>query len=291
MKADPFGASRKRLLGIAYRMLSSRTEAEDVLQDAWLRFNGVRDVQNRERLLTTIVTRLCLDRLKSAQARREAYTGPWLPEPIADTAALSPDAPTELADDLSFALLLTLERLTPAERAAFLLHDVFDMPFSEVALILGKSEAASRQLATRARKSVREARPAYRPPADTHRRLLAAFGMAVSTGDVAALSRLFHEDAVMVADGGGKVLTALNPITGADRIARFFIGTVRKFGSQMPELQIEWAEVNGSPAIVARIDESIAQVLQLAIREYRIAMVYVVRNPDKLAWLRGGTLQ
>tara|TARA_B110001454_G_scaffold215399_1_gene236790 strand:+ start:20 stop:913 length:894 start_codon:yes stop_codon:yes gene_type:complete len=288
MQADPFGPSRGRLLGLAYRMLGSRSEAEDVLQDAWLRFNAVREVDNRDALLTTIVTRLCLDRLKSARVRREAYVGPWLPEPVADTQALAPDAATELADDLSFALLLTLERLKPAERAAFLLHDVFDMPFTQVAATLGRSEPACRQLAARARKAVQAGGPMARPPVEAHQRLLAAFGMAVTSGDVAALTALFHEDAVLLADGGGKVLAARNAITGADRIARFFIGTVRKYGSDMPPLRIELAKINGIPAIVARAGEDIDQMLQVAVRDDRIEAVYVVRNPDKLGWLGSG---
>jgi RNA polymerase sigma-70 factor (ECF subfamily) len=151
VSGDPLSPHRGKLLGLAYRMLGSRADAEDVLQDAYLRFASARDVANAEAFLVTIVTRLCLDRLKSARARREIYVGPWLPEPVLDADTLSPHAATELADDLSFALMLALERLSPAERAAFLLHDVFDAPFAEIASALGKSEAACRQLAARAR--------------------------------------------------------------------------------------------------------------------------------------------
>ncbi|MGA7803333.1 sigma-70 family RNA polymerase sigma factor, partial [Bradyrhizobium sp.] len=158
--ADPLALHRGRLLGLAYRMLGSRSDAEDVVQDAYLRFAGARDVQNTEAFLVTIVTRLCLDRLKSARAQREVYVGPWLPEPVFDASGLSAEAATELADDLSFALLLALDRLSPLERAAFLLHDVFDRPFAEVAAMLDRSEAACRQLAARARRGVREERPA-----------------------------------------------------------------------------------------------------------------------------------
>lgn len=289
MTTDPFGPGRKRLLGLAYRMLGSRAEAEDVLQDAWLRFNAVREVENRDALLTTIVTRLCLDRMKSAQARREIYVGPWLPEPVTDTDALSPDAATELADDLSFALLLTLERLKPAERAAFLLHDVFDLPFTQVSATLGRSEAACRQLASRARKAVCAGRPQRLQSAlssgEAHQRLLAAFGVATASGDVEALTRLLHDDAVLLADGGGKVTTALNPIRGAERIARFFIGTARKFGPAVPDLRIEFGSVNGAPAILAWSGGKIEQIMMLALEGERIAAVYVVRNPDKLAHL------
>src|SRR5579864_2936139 len=156
---DPIAPYRRRLLGLAYRMLGSRSDAEDVVQDAYLRFADAHDIHNPEAFLVTVVTRLCLDRLKSARAQREIYVGPWLPEPVFDAEGLSPDAATELADDLSFALLLALDRLSPLERAAFLLHDVFDMPFSEVAGMIDRTEPACRQLAARARRAVRDARP------------------------------------------------------------------------------------------------------------------------------------
>src|SRR6266513_4494025 len=164
---DPLAPHRGRLLGLAYRMLGSRSDAEDVVQDAYLRFAAAQDVHNAEAFLVTVVTRLCLDRLKSAKAQREIYVGPWLPEPVFDADGLSADAATELADDLSIALLLTLDRLSPLERAAFLLHDVFDFSFSEVAKALERTEAACRQLAARARAHVRATRPrgATTPPA------------------------------------------------------------------------------------------------------------------------------
>lgn len=282
METDPFGPSRKRLLGLAYRMLGDRTEAEDVLQDAWLRFNAARDIDNRDAMLTTIVTRLCLDRLKSARARREDYVGPWLPEPVDDTGALSPDAATELADELSFALLLTLERLSPAERAAFLLHDVFDIPFAEVAIVLGRQETACRQLAARGRKAVQRQRPALSAPQHAHRRLLSAFGMAIASGDIAALTTLLRDDAVLIADGGGKVTTALNPIRGADRIARFFAGIIRKFGKLTAQFSAEVTAINGRPGIVTRVGGRVDQVLMIDTDSVSITAVYVVRNPDKL---------
>ncbi|HEX7877592.1 MAG TPA: RNA polymerase sigma factor SigJ [Sphingobium sp.] len=282
MTDDPFGTSRKRLLGLAYRMLGSRAEAEDVLQDAWLRFDAVRNVDNRDALLTTIVTRLCLDRLKSARSRREAYVGPWLPEPIVDAEALAPDAATELADDLSFALLLTLERLSPAERAAFLLHDVFDMPFAQVSAVLERNEATCRQLAARARGAVRRERSGKRPSEEAHIRLMTAFGVAVASGDVDALSHLLHEDAVLISDGGGQVMTARNPIRGADRIARFFAGVARKFSSRIPGLRGELAPINGTPSVVTWYAEQVVQVLALDSDGEKITAVYVVSNPEKL---------
>ena len=225
---DPLAPHRGRLLGLAYRMLGSRSDAEDVVQDAYLRFAGAQDVHNAEAFLVTVVTRLCLDRLKSARAQREVYVGPWLPEPVFDAEGLSADAATELADDLSFALLLALDRLSPMERAAFLLHDVFDTPFSEIAAMLDRTEAACRQLATRARRAVRDERPAPAATPDNHARLLQAFGEAVASGDVARLAELLREDAVAITDGGGRKTAARNPIQGADKIARFFIGLAAK---------------------------------------------------------------
>src|SRR5262245_37208318 len=170
--ADPLAPYRGRLTGLAYRMLGSRSDAEDVVQDAYLRFVGAHDVRNAEAFLVTIVTRLCLDRLKSAKAQREVYVGQWLPEPVFDADGLAADAATELADDLSFALMLALDRLSPLERAAFLLHDVFDRPFSEIATMLHRSEAACRQLAARGRRSVRDERAAPAAPPENHARLL-----------------------------------------------------------------------------------------------------------------------
>src|SRR3569623_3024316 len=157
---DPLAPHRGRLLGLAYRMLGSRSDAEDVVQDAYLRYVDAHDVRNTEAFLVTVATRLCLDRLKSARAQREIYVGPWLPEPVFDAEGLSAHAATELADDLSFALMLALDRLSPLERAAFLLHDVFDTPFAEIAAMLDRSEDACRQLASRARRAVRDDRPA-----------------------------------------------------------------------------------------------------------------------------------
>jgi len=206
---DPLAPHRGRLLGLAYRMLGSRSDAEDVVQDAYLRFAGAKDVHNREAFLVTIVTRLCLDRLKSAKARRELYVGPWLPEPVFDADGLSAEAATELADDLSFALMLALDRLSPLERAAFLLHDVFDRPFSEIAGMLDRSEAACRQLAARARRGVRDERPAPSAPPENHARLLDAFGEAVASGDVSRLASLLREDAIAISDGGGRKAAAL----------------------------------------------------------------------------------
>jgi RNA polymerase sigma-70 factor, ECF subfamily len=268
------------LLGLAYRMLGSRSDAEDIVQDAYLRFAGAQDVRHPEAFLVTVVTRLCLDRLKSARAQREIYVGPWLPEPVLDAEGLSPDAATELADDLSFALLLALDRLSPLERAAFLLHDVFDLQFSEVARMIDRTEAACRQLATRARRAVRDARPAPSATPDSHARLLSAFSEAVASGDVSRLAGLLREDAIAMTDGGGRKSAALNPIRGADKIARFFISLAAKNAGR--NIRIEPAMINGTVGALLYQDGEIDHSLSMAIDGERIAAIYIVRNPDKL---------
>ena len=280
---DPLAPHRGRLLGLAYRMLGSRSDAEDVVQDAYLRFAGAQDVHNPEAFLVTVVTRLCLDRLKSAKAQREVYVGPWLPEPVFDAESLSPDAATELADDLSFALLLALDRLSPMERAAFLLHDVFDTPFSEVAAMLDRTEAACRQLASRARRAVRDERPAPTATPDSHARLLQAFSDAVASGNVRQLAELLREDAVAITDGGGRKFAARNPIVGADKVARFFIGLAGKIAGQ--DVRIQPAVINGAVGALLYLDGELDHTMSMAIDGEKIAAIYIVRNPDKLRHL------
>jgi RNA polymerase sigma-70 factor (ECF subfamily) len=278
--ADPLAPYRGRLLGLAYRMLGSRSDAEDAVQDAYLRYAGAQDVRNPEAFLVTVVTRLCLDRLKSAKAQREVYVGPWLPEPVFDAEGLAADAATELADDLSFALLLALDRLSPLERAAFLLHDVFDMPFADVAGMIDRTEAACRQLATRARRAVRDARPSAAAPPDGHAALLSAFGEAVASGDVSRLAGLLRADAIALTDGGGRKSAALNPIMGADKVARFFIGLANKNAGR--DISIQPTMINGTVGALVYADGELDHSLSMAIDHDRIAAIYIVRNPDKL---------
>jgi RNA polymerase sigma-70 factor, ECF subfamily len=280
---DPLAPHRGRLLGLAYRMLGSRSDAEDVVQDAYLRFAGAQDVHNAEAFLVTVVTRLCLDRLKSAKVQREVYIGPWLPEPVFDAEGLSADAATELADDLSFALLLALDRLSPLERAAFLLHDVFDTPFTEIAAMLGRTEASCRQLASRARRAVRDNRPAPAATSDSHARLLQAFSDAVASGNVAQLAELLRADAVALTDGGGRKFAARNPIVGADKVARFFIGLAGKIAGQ--DVRIQPAVINGAVGALLYLDGELDLTLSMAISGEKIAAIYIVRNPDKLRHL------
>jgi RNA polymerase sigma-70 factor, ECF subfamily len=286
-ESDPLAPHRGRLLGLAYRMLGSRSDAEDVVQDAYLRFAGAHDVHNPEAFLVTVVTRLCLDRLKSARAQREIYVGPWLPEPVFDAEGLSAEAATELADDLSFALLLALDRLSPLERAAFLLHDVFDVQFSEVARMIDRTEVACRQLAARARRAVRDARPTPSATPDNHARLLSAFSEAVTSGDVSRLAGLLREDAIAMTDGGGRKTAALNPIRGADKVARFFIGIAGKNSNR--EIRIEPMTINGTVGALIYMDGEVDLSLSMAIDGDRIAAIYVVRNPDKLRHVPGSS--
>src|SRR5262249_35977755 len=254
-----FEPYRRRLVGLAYRMLGSMADAEDAVQETYLRWHEAdRDnVSNPRAFLMTTTTRICLDMLKSARARREEYVGPWLPEPILDTAALAPDSRTELAEDLSIALLMTLDRLSALERAAFLLHDVFDFSFNEVAAALQRSEAACRQLAARARAHVRAVRPrgATAPPARSgeidakHAQLLSAFMAATQAGDLNAMTQLLASDVRIVTDGGGKVRSALEVIEGADRAARFIVEATRKRAGAWwrEDFTTRFAIVNGLP--------------------------------------------
>src|SRR5216117_2109727 len=254
-----FEPYRRRLVGLAYRMLGSMADAEEAVQETYLRWHGAdRDnVSDPKAFLMTTTTRICLDMLTSARARHEEYVGPWLPEPVIDTAALAPDCRTELAEDLSIALLLTLDRLSPLERAAFLLHDVFDFSFSEVATALERSEAACRKLAARARTHVRASRPrgAAAPPARSteidakHAQLISAFMAATQSGDVNALTQLLARDVRVVTDGGGKVRSALDVIEGAGHAARFLVEATRKRAGAWwrEDFRLRFATINGLP--------------------------------------------
>jgi RNA polymerase sigma-70 factor, ECF subfamily len=277
-----FEAHRRHLTGLAYRMLGSLAEAEDAVQEAWLRWQAADRgaVAAPRAFLSTIVTRLCLDQLKSARVRRETYVGPWLPEPVLDAGALAAETASDYAHDLSVALMLTLERLSPLERAAFLLHDVFDMEFAEVARCLERNEAACRQLAARARAHVRAARPRFKPSVDEGARLAAAFRQAVASGDPAAIAKLLATDAVLYSDGGGKRLAALNPIRGSDKIARFFAGIARK--ERLESWRVRFADINGLPGFVAAGPDGEARTTSFAVEEGSITAIYIVLNPDKL---------
>lgn len=281
--AGDFETHRRHLMGLAYRMLGSLAEAEDAVQEAYLRWHATdrTAVENPRAFLSTVVTRLCLDHLKSARVQRESYVGPWLPEPVLDPTALSPETASDYAHDLSVALMLLLERLSPLERAAFLLHDVFDLDFAAIAEALGRSEAACRQLAARARAHVRAARPRFQPSEDDGARLAEAFRRAVRSGDAAAIARLLAADAVLYADGGGKRLAPRNPIYGGDRIARFFAGVVGKEPA-IDGWHARNARINGLPGFIYVEPGGTPLTIAFDIRDGRIAAIYMIVNPDKL---------
>ena len=287
--AASFEPYRRRLLGLAYRMLGSMSDAEDAVQEAYLRWHGAdRDhVSDPRAFLMTTTTRICLDMLTSARARREEYVGPWLPEPVMDTAALAPDSRTELAEDLSVALLLTVDRLSPLERAAFILHDVFDFSFGEVAAALERSEAACRQLAARARAHVRASRPRGVTSAGRstdvdakHADLMSAFVAATRSGDLDALTRMLADDVRVVTDGGGKASAALNVLEGAERSARFLVGAARK--GWRDTFTLRFATINGLPGLIVDGPDGPVQTSAFEIDGDAVRALYIVRNPDKL---------
>ena len=276
--ADPFPSLRPRLIRLAYRMLGSVAEAEDIVQDAYIRWHQADRAAVREpaAYLSRTITRLCLDHLNSARVRRETYVGPWLPEPV-----LEPE-PEE--DDLSLTLMMALERLSPLERAAFLLHDVFGLGFDEIAATLGREPAACRQLAARARKNVRAAKPRYRVPPDEGRRMAEAFFTASRSGDVEALRTLLAEDVIAYTDGGGITRAALNPLAGFRRVSGFFAGVARKANFACPPLLYRGL-INGLPGFVTLEPGEVLQTTALEIEDGRITAIYVVRNPEKLGHL------
>lgn len=283
---ESFEAHRRALTGLAYRMLGSRAEAEDVVQDAYLRWHAIdpTTIEEPRRYLGTVVTRLCLDRMKSARARHEIYVGQWLPEPVVDE-AFDAESAGDLARDLSVALMLILERLSPLERAAFLLHDVFGLDFAEVAAALGRGEAACRQLAARARAHVDAGRPRFPASQEEGHRLAAAFHDAAASGDLHALTQLLAEDAVLYTDGGGKRAAAFNPICGADKILRFLAGVSRK-NSALQSLQVRAATINGLAGFVMREADGSVSTIAFECSAGRIIAIYVVRNPEKLRHVR-----
>lgn len=289
--AEVFEQHRVHLRGLGYRMTGSLADSEDLLQEAFLRWQQVSEpVENARAYLSKLMTNLCLDWLKSARVVRESYIGTWLPEPVLDEGALMPDASTELAQDVSVALMLALERLSPLERAAFLLHDVFEVDYADVAETLSKSEDACRQLAARARSHLQDDRPRRRPSDREAERVLMAFGQA-RLGDISALRSVLAEDAVFYTDGGGRVPSATMPIRGREDIVRFLDGVMRKFypatlgGSDLPNPDAPvWrpAWINGMPGVVGRVRGKVMQTLAFDIQDGEIKAAYAIRNPDKL---------
>jgi len=273
-----FEAYRPLLFSIAYRMLGSASEADDVLQDAWLRARQDEDadVRSPRAYLTTIGTRLCIDHLRSAERTRMEYPGPWLPEPVAEPNQES----AELASSLTTAFLLVLERLAPTERAVFLLREVFELDFDEIATAVGKNEANTRQILTRARRRLGESRRRFAMSREDSREIVEQFRHAIVTGSVEELMAVLHADATLVADGGGKALAATQPVIGADRIAEFVIDIVGKI--RWSESDPQLVTVNGATGLLLRHPTFGDGAYSFDIADGRIRAIYVMRNPDKL---------
>lgn len=286
--ARAFEAERPYLLKVAYVTTGSAAEAEDCVQEAWLRLRRLDDpaeVRDLRAWLTTTVGRLALDALRSARARRERYVGTWLPEPLVEPAASFGDDPAErvtLDESVSMALLVVLESLSPAQRTAFLLHDVFGMSFAEVAEVVGRTPAAVRQLASRARRDVEDGRPRFPPTAAEQRRLVDAFAAACRGGDLEGLVAMLDPDVVCRGDGGGKVSALPTVVRGGERVARLLLA----FAHEEP-IDFRSVTVNGTAGLLVRGTDGTVSVIALTVDRQRITAVDVVRNPDKLSTVRG----
>jgi len=279
---DTFRRLRPRLQGIAYRMLGSSAEAEEVVQDAWLRWHeSAHDgLQSADAWLVTITTRLSIDRLRSARVQREHYVGTWLPEPLLSAAAPSPEQMLERADDVSVAFLALLERLAPEARAAYLMREVFDADYGEVAEALGKTESACRQIVHRAKAQLQDERPRHVVPREAQLRLLRGFAEAAASGRFAALQGLLAEDAQLIGDGGGIVPSFGVPLVGSRRIAQLFYATHRRFGDAV---RYEVVVLNGQWGLLRFIGNTLESAQSFETDGERILTLHVQRNPDKLA--------
>ncbi|WP_119391442.1 sigma-70 family RNA polymerase sigma factor [Taklimakanibacter lacteus] len=295
MDEKAFEPHRKYLTGIAYRMLGSYAEAEDIVQDVYLRWHraDTSAVVDARAFLARITTRLCLDVLKSARMRRETYVGPWLPEPLVEGLADPGSPEEELAGDLSVAMMLALERLSPVERAAFLLHDIFEMGFPAVAEAIGRSEESARQLAARARRNLRSSRPRYKVGAEEEGAITKAFYTASRTGDLIGLTKLLADNVVFRSDGGGKRSAAPKILEGIDQVAQFIAGYGRKGFEYAGLPPVRFAHINHMPGFATIEVDGLPQTTSFEIEDGRITAIYVMRNPDKLRhvtakWVRGG---
>ena len=275
---DGFSEHRQYLLSLGYRMLGSMADAEDLVQETFLRWQQAssNEIRSPRAFLTTILTRLALNHLDSARVRREQYVGPWLPEPIVTT---EPTDPAELSESLTMAFLVLLESLSPLERVTFLLHEVFDYPHAEVAKITGSTEVACRQAFRRAKASVAERRPRFKPSPSAAERLTTRFLDAVQAGRLDDLLSMLHENVVSYSDGGGLTRAALNPIYGPDKVARFLIGVARKGGTG---LERRATFINGQPGFIGFLDGRPRTAMVLDIENDQVRNVYIVVNPQKL---------
>ncbi|MFG2074794.1 RNA polymerase sigma-70 factor, ECF subfamily [Nonomuraea maritima] len=283
---ESFVAHRNLLFTVAYEMLGSAADAEDVLQETWLRWVRVdlAQVHDHRAYLVRITTRQALNRLRTLNRRKESYVGPWLPEPLLTTPDVAEDV--ELAENLSLALMLILETLSPTERAVFVLREVFDIGYDDIAAAIGKSAAAARQIAHRARRHVDARRPRTPASPEEARAVLRSFQSALLTGDLRALLDVLAPDVVFVSDGGGVKLAALRPIDGADKVLRYMAGIVVKAGGVVTG---EPTTLNGNPGLILRLDDEIDGVLAFRVEDARVTGLYYVRNPDKLTRIAAET--
>lgn len=285
---DLFQKHRPRLLGLAYRMLGTQADAEDVLHDAWLRWHthDKTDLDDPEAWLVTVTTRLALDRLRHAKVEREHYPGPWLPEPLVEPES-QPDKQAEHAETLTLSFLLMLERLTPEERASFLLREVFDYTHAEAAAMLGITEESCRQRAHRAKQRLREERARFNSSSSAQRRLLERFAQALQHPTEENLRALIAEDAVHIADGGGLVTATLRPLLGNARIARLYLQISRH--EQEREVHRQLHSLNGAPVLLTWVDDQLTTAIWIESDGDRITALHVLRNPEKLARLAAVT--
>ena len=276
-----FDRHRRRLLGIAYRMLGSSADAEDVVQDAWLRWNDatVDALHNPEAWLVTVATRLSIDRLRAAKQQRDHYVGTWLPEPLLTDAPASPEQMLERADDVSMAFLAVLERLAPEARAAYLLREVFDADYEDLARTLGKSEAACRQLVHRAKVQIQDERPRFTVERDQHLRMLQGFAEAAASGDMKRLKALLAEDVELIGDSGGKVPAFRKMLRGAQRIAQFYYAVKRLLGDGV---RMQIVEINGEPGMLRFFNGALESVQTIETDGKLILRIRTQRNPEKL---------
>ena len=280
VSGDPFVRHRSLLFTVAYEMLGSAADAEDVVQEAWLKWDGVdqAEVRDPRAFLVRVVTRTALDRLRTLARQRETYVGPWLPEPLLTSPDVAEDV--ELADSLSMAMLLVLETLTPTERAVFVLREVFDLGYDELAEAVGKTPAAVRQIAHRARARVAERRPrGVASPAET-RGALEAFQRAIETGDLQGLADLLAPDVVALGDGGGVKQAMPRPVVGADKVARLIKAGL---ATVVDRMSAELVQVNGWPALLLRLDGEVDSVMSVRVVAGLVSGMYAVRNPEKLS--------
>ncbi len=287
MELDVFNTDRPLLFSIAYRMLGSASDAEDVLQDAWLRCRSVdrSAIRSAKAFATTVVTRLCLDRLKSARRTREEYVGPWLPEPVLTREVESPETRLQRAESVTLAFLVLLEKLSPEERAVFLLKDIFEYDHAEISGILGTTVDNSRQLLHRAKARLAQGRPKLTGTAESRRAIAERFARAFSSGDGAELTALLARDVGMWSDGGGKASAARRPLAGRDQVLTFLIGLRRtaQTAGLIRDVSLRIEEVNSEPALIVRIGPRLESIFVLSIDDGAISGIRVVRNPDKLA--------